>query len=107
MSATEAFQRLPLIFSMQDGSISTTPIVVDYRHQNSNEYLSTELFSLHCNAFVNAMDDRGNVTKDGVLSVLDGRGAKSKLSADEVDFLGKSLAEHYRHVRFIWFVLFF
>ena len=104
MSSEEALNKFPLVFSRLDGSISTTPMVCDHRHPNTDEYLSTELFSLHRNAFVNAIDDKGQIIKDEVLSVLDGSNTRSKLSADEVDGLAHSLASHYKHVRFNYLI---
>ena len=99
MSATEALSKFPLVFSRLDGSISTTPTIVDYRHPNTSDYISTEMFSIHRSAFINVLDDKANI-KEIVKSMLDGSTNKSKISADEVNFLAKSLGENYKHVKF-------
>ena len=104
MSSTEAHTKFPLVFSRLDGSTSTTPIVVDFRHPNVGEYVSTQMFSIHRSAFITAMDDKGNIIKENVLSVVDGSAAKSKLASNEVDFLANSLASTYKHVRFNYLI---
>ena len=103
MSSEEALNTFPLVFSRLDGTISTTPMILEYRHPNVGDYVSTQLFSIHRSAFINVLDDK-STTKESVTSILDGSAQQSKLSAEDVDSLAHSLAENYKHVRIMFLI---